>query len=192
MDRSCPFCGTLKWVDERCGDSSKHSPMLCTREGYTSALSRATSIVKGLFHKEWCTITRISTKKYERFASAQAIIENRCICYTSSEYQSFRRSLQRNTFDLLRIAPHVIEVQVITGKFSGSRAFLPRISSNANLPFVLKRRQFPIQPAFAMTINKAQGQTLNYVGVYLPTPVFLMANFTLLALGLRLDKTSRF
>ena len=40
------------------------------------------------------------------------------------------------------------------------------------LPFVLKRRQFPIQPAFAMTINKAQGQTLNYVGVYLSTPVF--------------------
>ena len=27
------------------------------------------------------------------------------------------------------------------------------------LPFVLKRRQFPIQPAFSMTINKAQGQT---------------------------------
>ena len=74
MDRSCPFCGALKWVDERCGDWSKHSPMLCTREGYTSALSRATSIVKGLSHKEWCTITRISTKKYERFASAPVIL----------------------------------------------------------------------------------------------------------------------
>lgn len=37
---------------------------------------------------------------------------------------------------------------------------------------MLKRRQFPVQPAFAMTINKAQGQTLNNVGIYLPTPVF--------------------
>ncbi len=27
-------------------------------------------------------------------------------------------------------------------------------------------------PAFAMTINKAQGQTLQTVGVYLPKPVF--------------------
>ena len=26
--------------------------------------------------------------------------------------------------------------------------------------------------AFAMTINKSQGQTLQYVGVYLPKPVF--------------------
>jgi len=38
--------------------------------------------------------------------------------------------------------------------------------------FVLRRRQFPIRPAFAMTINKAQGQTLRRVGVFLPDPVF--------------------
>ena len=35
-----------------------------------------------------------------------------------------------------------------------------------------ERRQFPVQPAFAMTINKSQGQSLNWVGLYLPTPVF--------------------
>ncbi len=29
-----------------------------------------------------------------------------------------------------------------------------------------------MRPAFAMTINKAQGQTLQTVGVYLPKPVF--------------------
>ena len=38
--------------------------------------------------------------------------------------------------------------------------------------FTFKCRQFPIQPAFAITINKSQGQTLNWVGLYLPTPVF--------------------
>ena len=72
-------------------------------------------------------------------------------------------------------AQHVIEVQVITGKHAGLHTFLPRITltpSNMTFPFVLKRRQFPVQPAFAMTINKAQGQTLNNVGIYLPTPVF--------------------
>jgi len=70
---------------------------------------------------------------------------------------------------------HIIEAQIITGKHAGLRTFIPRITlspSNTTLPFTLKRRQFPIQPAFAMTINKSQGQTLDWVGLYLPTPVF--------------------
>jgi hypothetical protein len=29
-----------------------------------------------------------------------------------------------------------------------------------------------VRPAFAMTINKAQGQTLKMVGIFLPKPVF--------------------
>jgi ATP-dependent exoDNAse (exonuclease V) alpha subunit len=37
---------------------------------------------------------------------------------------------------------------------------------------MFKRRQFPIRPTFAMTINKSQGQTLESVGLYIPTPVF--------------------
>lgn len=37
---------------------------------------------------------------------------------------------------------------------------------------MFERRQFPVKPAFAMTINKAQGQTLQLVGVYLPDTVF--------------------
>ena len=45
-------------------------------------------------------------------------------------------------------------------------------SKEGELPFTLRRRQFPIRPAFAMTINKAQGQTLKKVGVILPKPVF--------------------
>ena len=32
--------------------------------------------------------------------------------------------------------------------------------------------QFPLQPAYAMTINKSQGQTLAKVGLYLPTHCF--------------------
>ena len=70
---------------------------------------------------------------------------------------------------------HIIEAEIITGKYAGLRTFIPRITlspSNANLPFILKRRQFSVQPAFAMTINKSQGQSLNWVGLYLPTPVF--------------------
>ena len=40
------------------------------------------------------------------------------------------------------------------------------------LPFTLERLQLPVRPAFAMTINKAQGQTLQRAGLYLPSSVF--------------------
>ncbi len=53
--------------------------------------------------------------------------------------------------------------------------FIPRISlspSESLFPFRLRRRQFPIRPAFAMTINKSQGQTIKRVGLYLAKQVF--------------------
>ena len=42
----------------------------------------------------------------------------------------------------------------------------------ADLPFVRSRRQFPVRLAWAMTINKAQGQSLEKAGIALPEPVF--------------------
>lgn len=44
--------------------------------------------------------------------------------------------------------------------------------SDANLPFTLQRIQFSIRLAYAMTINKSQGQTFDRVGIYLLQPVF--------------------
>ena len=56
---------------------------------------------------------------------------------------------------------HVIDAELCTGPHAGERVFLPRIQlkpSDDDMPFTLARRQFPIRPAFAMTINKAHGQ----------------------------------
>jgi len=41
-----------------------------------------------------------------------------------------------------------------------------------DLPFTFKRIQFPVRLAFAMTINKAQGQSLHVVGLNLVNPCF--------------------
>ena len=52
--------------------------------------------------------------------------------------------------------------------------YLPRINSTPTdqYPFPFKRKQFPILPAFAMTINKSQGGTFDKVGIDLSTHVF--------------------
>lgn len=65
----------------------------------------------------------------------------------------------------------------ITAKIidSGKIVLIPRIDltpSDPTMPFNLTRRQFPIKVAYAMTINKAQGQTLQRAGLFLPEPVF--------------------
>ena len=44
------------------------------------------------------------------------------------------------------------------------------IPSETNFPFVLRRKQFPIRPAFCIIINKGQGQILESVGIFLPSP----------------------
>ena len=53
---------------------------------------------------------------------------------------------------------------------------IPRIKLNSDIKkggFSCKRLQYPVQPAFAMTINKSQGQTFKVkVGVYLHKEVF--------------------
>ena len=74
-----------------------------------------------------------------------------------------------------RMMNNIIDAEVLTGGAKGERVLIPRIDlapSDTDLPFTLKRRQFPIRLAFAMTINKAQGQTFDRIGIYLPKPVF--------------------
>ncbi|CAO3648504.1 unnamed protein product [Mucor hiemalis] len=71
---------------------------------------------------------------------------------------------------------NIIEAEIAIGDNAGKMVLIPRItllsSDNSTLPFELRRRQFPVQPAFAMTINKAQGQTLTSAAIALTKPVF--------------------
>ena len=40
------------------------------------------------------------------------------------------------------------------------------------LPFIISKRQFPTQLCFAITVNKSQGQSFNFISVDLRIPVF--------------------
>ncbi|XP_028114888.1 uncharacterized protein LOC114312792 [Camellia sinensis] len=74
-----------------------------------------------------------------------------------------------------RCDTRIIEARILTGEKFGNLAFIPRISltpSSAEMPFRMTRRQFPVRLAYALTINKSQGQSVKFVGVDLRTPVF--------------------
>ena len=76
---------------------------------------------------------------------------------------------------VVKLGHRVIEVQIASGVNKGKCVLIPHITlipSDTQFPLTLKWHQFPIRPCFAMTTNKAQGQTLDFVGVYLPEDVF--------------------
>ena len=70
----------------------------------------------------------------------------------------------------------MIEFEIVSeGRHKGTIVPLCRIdftTSETDFPFVMIRRQFPVRLAFAMSINKAQGQSLLRVAMYLKRPVF--------------------
>lgn len=82
---------------------------------------------------------------------------------------------------VLTLGEHMLELKTLTGGIEDHRGrvvYLPKMhltaspSSGTNLPGKMRRLQFPIRLAFALTINKSQGQTFKRVGVYLNTPCF--------------------
>lgn len=72
-----------------------------------------------------------------------------------------------------QIKTNVVQATILKGKFKGEEVLIPRIPLISNdLPFEFKRIQFPVRLAFAMTINKSQGQSLEVCGINLEFPCF--------------------
>lgn len=70
---------------------------------------------------------------------------------------------------------NLITAKIISECNKGDTVFIPRIEfapTETLLPFTMRRRQFPVILAYAITINKSQGQSYDYVGIDLQTPVF--------------------
>ena len=65
---------------------------------------------------------------------------------------SIQRTIQTNSTRIL--------TKILADKHAGNIVFISRIplspSSTANLPFDIQHTQFPLQLAFAMTINKVK------------------------------------
>ena len=70
-----------------------------------------------------------------------------------------------------------VQVKLLTGPGKGRIVMMPRCHFSVNeresgLPFQLRRWQFPIVPAYAVTIHKSQGQTLSRVGLVIEADAF--------------------
>ncbi|CAH1113289.1 unnamed protein product [Psylliodes chrysocephalus] len=87
--------------------------------------------------------------------------------------------LCNSTRQVKSLHKNVIKAAILTGKYEGEVVFIPRIPLIPTYHhFEFKRLQYPVRVCYAMTINKAQGQSLRMTGVDLEVIVFLMVNFT--------------
>ena len=71
----------------------------------------------------------------------------------------------------------LLKAVILTGPKCDNKVDPPRIccdsAEDTDLPVALRRYTFPVRRAWAMAINKSQGQTLGErIGVYLNKPVF--------------------
>ena len=72
-----------------------------------------------------------------------------------------------------KLMTNIIEATILTGPFKGEDVLIPQIPMiPTDMSFQFKRLQFQIQLAFAITINKSQGQSLELCGLYLHTDCF--------------------
>ena len=70
---------------------------------------------------------------------------------------------------------HLLECKIVGGEYRNRSVLIPGVTlrpKEREFLFEWSRRQFPVRVAFAMTINKSQGQTLQNVGVWLKDPCF--------------------
>lgn len=77
---------------------------------------------------------------------------------------------------VLDIGRKLLKCKIISGSHINDEVLIPRIDlimkPTRQYSYHFRRRQFPVKLSYCITINKAQGQTLQRVGVYLPEPVF--------------------
>jgi hypothetical protein len=92
-------------------------------------------------------------------------------------YDAKRGAINGTLCELLVSSRHLLQMRLLSGTQQGRIIMLPRCSftvtsENSGLPFQFCRVQFPIIPAYCVTIHKAQGQTLAMAGLYMDRDCF--------------------
>jgi hypothetical protein len=92
------------------------------------------------------------------------------ICVINRNYDPKAGLYNGTRVQITQILRNLLKVKILTGNTAGQEVFLGRMKfeygrkrTEPGIPFI--RTQYPLEPGFAMTINKAQGQTLEKVAV---------------------------
>ena len=87
-----------------------------------------------------------------------------------------KKGLCNNTCMVItRLGQRCIKTQILGGSFYRQLQLIPHIkltSTDGELPFIISKRQFPTRLCFAITVNKSQGQSFNFISINLRIPVF--------------------
>jgi ATP-dependent DNA helicase PIF1 len=78
---------------------------------------------------------------------------------------------------LLQIDQRSLQLRITSGSHVGAVELLVPIvfhitSEASGLPFAVERRQYPLIPAFCLSVHKAQGQSLDFVGLIFESDPF--------------------
>ena len=68
------------------------------------------------------------------------------------------------------LSDRLIKAEITTGTYKGTSAVIPRLTlayDDEVSPIKFKRTQFPVKLAYGTTIHKAQGQTIERIGLYM-------------------------
>jgi ATP-dependent DNA helicase PIF1 len=88
------------------------------------------------------------------------------------------RGLANGTMlQLLQVGQRFMQFRITSGSHVGAVEMLIPVvfhitSEASGLPFAIDRRQFPVIPAFCLSVHKAQGQSLDFVGLIFETDPF--------------------
>jgi ATP-dependent DNA helicase PIF1 len=77
-----------------------------------------------------------------------------------------------NRLRVIRLHRHFIHACLLDGSKEIFIHRIPMTNTETGYPFKLTRLHFPVRLAYAVTINKSQGQTLDRVGIFLQHGVF--------------------
>ena len=127
----------------------------------------------------WCSICIIGAQsgcevhRLTSRCSALGSILIFCRYLITRNYDQQRGCVNGVEVVLAGIRCHSITVRMPGGEL----IVMPRINciisqEESGLPFVIHRRQYPITPAFALTVHRVQGQTLLFLGIYFSGDVF--------------------
>ena len=95
----------------------------------------------------------------------------------TKNYDTHRGACNGTLCEMLQYTRHAVQVRLLSGTQKGRVMKIPRCSShvsqeNSGLPFCFTRVQFPLIPAYCVSVHKSQGQTLHKVGLFITQDCF--------------------